>query len=497
VETDEKYVKSIKGVMLSVSTNDLQAFLKLVAAELEGQTLSVGQLRGLLVDAGVIYGAKQNVLEQLVASPVYGERILVAEGEPSLAGIDASIEYLFNTSATREPTVDAHGHIDYKDLNFIQSAKAGQVLARKTPALAGAPGKSVLGKEIAPKLGRDRALGRGANTELSADGLTLTAAMEGTIAFKSNVISIQSMQNIPGSIDASTGNVDCLGSLKINKDIAGEYRVTVGGDLEVGGNVEDAIIEVGGNVIIRGGFFGGGKGTIKAGGDVTIKYAEKQKIRAEGTVYIGGEVLSCDIYAGDAVIVQGKTGRIVGGNVAAKHLVRVSTLGSDAAVPTHVHVAYDMKTVERFRAVTKELERLANDEKRVKEAMVVMFRLELSGKLPADKKEILQRFKQFTKELPAQRDVLQMEQSDLKQQMQELSGARVVVEETIYAGTVIHFGPVYKEINEDISGAFVFEKTGDSIIRAQLSPERERAMAEQFKKSRQTQAGRVEAPVPV
>jgi hypothetical protein len=41
-------------------------------------------------------------------------------------------------------------------------------------------------------------------------------------------------------------------------------------------------------VLVRGGFFGSGKGIIVAGGDVTVKYAENQKIRAGGTIYVGG-----------------------------------------------------------------------------------------------------------------------------------------------------------------------------------------------------------------
>jgi uncharacterized protein len=493
---DEKFLKSTKGVALSTNGDGCEAYVKLVAAELEIESRTSEHIRGLLKDAGVCYGLLDDAIKELVANPVIGEPVLVAKGEPPQPGKDAQLEYLFDTVAKREPKVDAQGRIDYKDLNFIQSAKAGQVLVRKIPVEPGAPGKSVLGKDIAPRTGRDRQIARGANTHLAPDGLTVMASIDGTIMFKGGSVSVQPSQNIPGSIDSSTGNINCVGSVKVYNNICSEFKVVVNGDLEVGGNVEDAFVEVTGNVLIRGGFFGSGKGIIVAGGDVTVKYAENQKIRAGGTIYIGGEVMNCDLYAGDAVVVQGKVGRIAGGNVAAKHLVRAAGFGNEASVVTHVHVAYDMKLMERLREVTKELERLASDEKRVKDALVGLYRLEMNGKLPPDKKEVLVRFKDFMTQLPAQKDALKTEFEQLKQKLQELAGARVVAEEAVFSGTVVHFGPVYKEILEDYLNGVVYEKSGEAITRTTFDAERERRHEEQWQKSRKETAA-VKRPEPV
>jgi len=496
VITDEKYLKSIKGVMLSTNGDGTEAYFKLVAAELGNESLTSERLHGLLTDAGVCFGLNDGAIDQLAANPVIGEPVLVAKGESPQPGKDAQLEFLFDTVAKLEPKVDAQGRIDYKDLNFIQSAKAGQVLVRKTPTEPGTSGKSVLGKEIAPRSGRDRPIVRGANTHLAPDGLTLMASIDGTIMFKGGSVSVQPSQNIPGSVDSSTGNINCVGSVKVYKNICSEFKVVVNGDLEVGGNVEDALIEVSGNVLVRGGFFGSGKGVIVAGGDVTLKYAENQKIRAGGTIYVGGEVLNCDLYAGDAVVVQGKVGQIAGGNVAAKHLIRVASFGNEASVVTHVHVAYDMKLMGRLREVTKELERLGGDEKRVKDALVGLYRLEMNGKLPPEKKEVLLRFKDFMTQLPSQKDSLKAELEQLKQKLQELAGARVIAEEAVYAGTVVHFGPVYKEILEDIRNGVVFEKGGEAITRATFDAERERRLDEQWHKTKK-EAAAAKRPEPV
>ena len=494
---DEKFLKSTKGIMLSTNGDGTEAYFKLVAVEIGNEPLTFERLHGLLTDAGVCFGLNDEAINQLAANPVFGEYVHIASGESPNPGKDAQLEYLFDTVAKREPKVDAQGRIDYKDLNFIQSAKAGQVLVRKTPPEPGTPGKSVLGKDIAPRAGRDRPIARGANTHLAPDGLTLMASIDGTIMFKGGSVSVQPSQNIPGSVDSSTGNINCVGSVKVYQNICSEFKVVVNGDLEVGGNIEDALIEVTGNVLVRGGFFGSGKGVMVAGGDVTLKYAENQKIRAGGTIYVGGEVLNCDLYAGDAVVVQGRVGRIAGGNVAAKHLIRVASFGNEASVVTHVHVAYDMKLMERLREVTKEIERLGSDEKRVKDALVGLYRLEMNGKLPADKKEVLLRFKDFMTQLPPQKDALKTEFEQLKQKLQELSGARVIAEEAVFAGTVIHFGPVYKEIIEDFLNGAVFEKGGEAITRTTFDAERERRLEEQWQKTRKdATAARRPEPVP-
>jgi uncharacterized protein (DUF342 family) len=156
-----------------------------------------------------------------------------------------------------------------------------------------------------------------------------------------------------------------------------------------------------------------------------------------------------------------------------------------------------MKLMERLREVTKELERLASDEKRVKDALVGLYRLEMNGHLPADKKDVLVRFKDFMTQLPAQKDSLKTEFEQLKQKLQELAGARVVAEEAVHAGTVVHFGPVYKEILEDIRNGVVFEKGGETITRTTFDAERERRHEEQWQKSRKDSlAAKRAEPVP-
>jgi uncharacterized protein (DUF342 family) len=83
--TDEKYLKSIKGVMLSTNGDGTEAYFKLVAAELGNEPLTSERLHGLLADAGVCVGLNDGAINQLTANPVFGEPVLIATGGPPAA----------------------------------------------------------------------------------------------------------------------------------------------------------------------------------------------------------------------------------------------------------------------------------------------------------------------------------------------------------------------------------------------------------------------------
>ena len=163
-------------------------------------------------------------------------------------------------------------------------------------------------------------------------------------------------------------------------------------------------------------------------------------------------------------------------------------------MPTHVHVAYDMKTVDRLREVGHELERLQADEKRIKDAMVFLYKLEMNGKLPADKKEALDQFKAFIKDMPNLISELKQEQEQLRVKLQQLTEARIIVEGKAYAGSVLHFGSIYKQLLEDEKGPVVFEKAGDTIIKVALDSNYERMLEEEKKRRKRDQANTADAP---
>jgi uncharacterized protein (DUF342 family) len=283
---------------------------------------------------------------------------------------------------------------------------------------------------------------------VSDNGLELRSTAGGAILFQNGKVSVTDVLTIEGDVDFKVGNLHSRGSVRVMGDVKAGFELKIDGNLEVSGNVEDADIRVKGNILVKGGFFGGGKGILHADGDVTVKYAEGQNISSGNNIIIGGEIINCQVTAKEEIIIKGSRGKIVGGEVRAGKEIRTSTAGSEAGTPTFLYVAYDSGLMTDYNKTNSEIERLLEDGKRIAEALYALFRLQIDGKLPADKQEAFQKLQAFKKELPENLKTLKQRKAELEESIAELKDARIIVERKLHVGVKAHFGIVYREIVE-------------------------------------------------
>jgi uncharacterized protein (DUF342 family) len=467
--TASRQLKSRSGFCITVSTDELNAFLTLTSSEENAQGVSEAELVEELKQAGVVFGLLDEELRNLAENQVFDKKILVARGKPPHMGKDAQIEYTFGTNQKKTPTEGRDGRIDYKNLEYIQNASAGEILAKKTPLTEGSQGKSVFGTDIPSQPGRDKSIGKGANTSLSEDGLELRADIDGSIVFTNGITNVLAVQTISGSVDASTGNIECNGSLKITKNVKSGFRVKVKGDLEISGHVEDAEIECEGNIIVKGGFFGNSVGSVKAKGDVTIKWVNGQQVHSDGMLTIGGEAINCRLYGKEGIVILGSKGKISGGEAASRNMIRAPELGSEGGATTHLKVAFDAEILRQLKQVEAELERINEDHKRVKEGLTALYRLQMDGKLSPEKEAVLRKLEVFLKSAPEKKAELEVNRDALLGKLKEIADAEIIAERKAYPGTVVHFGVVYKEV-VDARGATRFHVDCDTIIASEYSP---------------------------
>lgn len=473
-------LKNEAGFNFQITADQTEVYLILDDADFnEGRATKDG-IMDALRKTGISYGILEEEIERIVAERICGKEILIARGEAARDGRDAVLEYLFNTETVGAPKEDEDGRIDYKELDFIQNASAGDILVRKHPATSGKPGKSVYGKDIAPRTGKDTKIPVGSNTELSDDGIDLKAKIDGSVVFAGRVVNIEPVQNIRGSIDSSTGNVRCSGTLKVAKDVNSGFRVEVKGDLEIAGQVQDAEIYCEGNVIVKGGFFGNGSGKIIAKGDVTVKWCESQVIQSEGTINIGGEALNCKLYGKKAIIVAGSKGKLAGGEAASQYLIKAPCLGSDGGAKTILKVAFDPHTMRELREVESELKRIEEDTQRVKEGLTALYKAQMSGKLNPQKEAVLKKLEVFLKESPGKTEELKKNKESLENRLREIQNATIIAEKAVCPGTKVYFGIVYKEILETL-GPTKFSVDYDTIVPS-MYDKRVEEMREQARK---------------
>ena len=436
-------------VNVTISKDSMTASIFMRKPKKEEDPISAEEILEALREAGVSYGIDEVVVRQAVTEEMFNQPVRVAVGRKPTRGAHATFEYHFDTSDTRRPKEGEDGHIDYRDISFIQNTEAGTILVTKTPPTAGEPGMSVLGKEIIGPPGRDIPFNSGANTEVAEDGLHLLAKASGAIQLTNGKVSVKDVITITGDVDHNVGNLDCKGSVHVAGHVKAGYSLKMDGDLQVDGNVEDATIEVQGSVYVKGGFFGEGNGLMKAGGDIVVKFAEGQKLIAGGDVTAGGELINCQVHARNKIRVKGKRGKIVGGDYRARKEIRACVIGSDAGTATTLTVAFDQQLMSKYSEVNKEIERLTEDRDRVKEGLYALYRLQMEGKLPKEKEAALAKLEKFQKELPGNLEALEKQKAALEAALSEFRDAKIIAEEVIHSGVRTYFGIVYRDMLEE------------------------------------------------
>jgi uncharacterized protein (DUF342 family) len=436
-------------VALTIAKDSMSATVILRAPQEGDPPITVQEVEEELAAKEVTYGVDHETIERMVANNEYNTPTKIAEGLPPERGENSKFEYHFDTDQDHRPKEDDDGHIDYRNINFIQNTDKGTVLATKVRATPGKPGTNVRGKEIKGPDGRDLPFNNGLNTEVSEDGMSLLAAASGAIQYKYGKVAVNDVLTIHGDVDHTVGNLNCKGTVRVTGDVKAGFEVKVDADVEVNGKVEDSTIIAGGNIYVKGGFFGKSDGIMKAEGNVTVKFAEGQRIESGNDVTIGGEAINCIIEAGQRVLVKGRRGKVVGGQVRAGTEIRAAQLGSETGTLTSLTVAYDAELIDRYNDIIFELKRIKEDNARVKEALYSLYRAQIDGALPPDKQAALEKLEKFRKDMPDTVNELMHQKKEIEDEIAKNKDAVIVAEDILYSGVKASFGIVYREILED------------------------------------------------
>ncbi|MFO8008276.1 MAG: FapA family protein, partial [Candidatus Brocadiia bacterium] len=284
----------------------------------DGRPLSEETVREQLQAAGVQVEPDPEALADLLQRAQKGEDvggIVLATGTPPRDGADGCFEsaLALDSSVGAEK---ADGSVDFYERNVAPSVGEGDAIGRITPPEEGTPGRDVRGNVLPAGDGAPAPVRPGANVIVSEDGLELHAEIGGVVVLDGETLSVTQTFQIPGDVDFSTGNVRMEGgSLEVGGTVRSGFTVTCKGDLEVGGAIEEATIEVGGDVSVGGGIVMGEEGRLRAGGDVSARFAENAHIEAGGDVVIDNDVSNCHVVAAGRLVATGGKGRIQGGDI--------------------------------------------------------------------------------------------------------------------------------------------------------------------------------------
>jgi uncharacterized protein len=384
----------------------------------------------------------------------------IAKGTIPIAGSDGFIEYFFDSEHVRQE-VAQNQKVDYHSITFVRNIKAGEKLVFIHAPGEGINGIKVTGDVVEPRKGKKAEIITAGNTLLSPDDSSIIIARcDGNIVLHPNKsIEVQPEITIRGNVDFSVGNIDFVGSLIVMGDVKSDFSIKTQKNIEIFGSVEDAQIHALGNIVIKKGFLGSGKGVVIAKGNVSLNTVLNQTVMSDTDVIITKEAVGGTIRAGGKILAQSAT--IVGGILDSDHEITVGYLGNPDGSPAHVRVGRKGKILERLGQIDREIKQTEKQLIEVKDAVYRMIRKKIDvGCLGEDCEQRLQKLQEVQKMIPDRLQQLQEEKNILSIELQNHFDGRVIVRGTVYENIHIEINGAKKLVETPLRGVIFIEKDG-------------------------------------
>ncbi|MDA8426311.1 MAG: FapA family protein, partial [Treponema sp.] len=185
---------------VDIADQEMKAYITLTPPGPGGCDLSKATLLSFLRNNRIVFGVDEDALQDVEDRPRYREAVLVAEGAKPQNGRDAYVQFNFETDkSTYRLKEAADGKVNFKELGLIQNVVAGQPLARKVPPEIGKTGRTVTGKVIPARNGKDMPVPLGRNVHVAEDGATIIADINGQVTYIAGRINVEEIFTVPGT----------------------------------------------------------------------------------------------------------------------------------------------------------------------------------------------------------------------------------------------------------------------------------------------------------
>lgn len=447
-------------MVVTIAPNKMEASVRFYPPSVQGFKLEKDDIYADLHTAGVKFGIDDDVVNSFLQKRIYCTDIIIAMGKPVRHGTDASIEYFFKTDLKARPTLNEDGSVDFFNLNTMNHVKKDDLLARLTREDPGEYGTNVCGEPVKPRDVKRLKLRYGRNIYVNEDHTEAYCEVNGHVTLVDDKIFVSDVYTAE-NVDNSTGDINYEGTVKISGNVCSNFTVRAKGNIEIMGVVEGAVLEAGGDITIARGVNGKGKAVLKAGGNIISKYIENADVTAKG--FVETEViLHATVMAGTEVNVGGKKGLISGATVCATNLISAKTLGSQMGADTVLELGVNPAIKVRYQELQ---EQIANNQKSIKQLQPVLLasnqKLASGVKMSKDQLKYIQEMAIAFKQLQQKINSDMKEYEEIDDLLCNETAAKVVVRDTVFAGTKIAFNDVSMTLKQDYKYCKFMKSGGD------------------------------------
>lgn len=430
--TGKTQKKKCRDFVLITNANKMEA---MIIVSNKGVKVNADNVMAALEERGIVEGIEKDVIDFIAQDGAPTETIIVARGREPETGKDGWYEFLFDTDIKSTPQLNDNGTVDFKNVKWFEIVKKDQPIAVYHEAEIGRPGVTVTGEPVPGLKGQEKPPIEGFGFKILPDKRTYIASTDGKVEIRNGRLEVTNILILDG-INSANGNVAFNGSVYVKGTIGEGVSINASKDILVDGFTEAAVLEAGGDIILREGNNAGlGKHSyIKAGNDVMGKFFENATVIA-GHDMKANYCLNSNVTAEGNVEIAGNIGTLAGGVITAGDTVKSHDIGNAAGISTSIVVGRQEKYCqkkamldEKFRELENELKLLRNAYKEIKSKYTAEERNNNPLYLKVENAI-------YTKETEL-KDMFRL-QEQLKEEEGRLKLARIIVKGTIYQGVKV------------------------------------------------------------
>ncbi len=325
--------------MVTISEDEMEAYL---TCHNRPADASVDVILKELTRRGVTRGIDEEAIAQTLRQVAENKMMKIASGRPAEDGKDGWYEYFFRTEVVRTPKHLEDGSVDYQNIEWFETVNENQKLVYYHKAGSGTFGYTVTGMLLKPHKGKELPMLRGSGYILEEDGQTYISAMNGRIELRDNQMIISRLFEFD-EITMATGNVNVDGNVHIKGHVGSKTIVRATGDIVIDGFVESAVIESGGNIVLRNGVNASNQGMIYAKEKIVGRFFETAIVRCDGDIHLDYSMDS-QLSAKGQIVFSGSKGLLIGGRVEAQKGLSAYNIGNSSGALTTIQFGTSRET---------------------------------------------------------------------------------------------------------------------------------------------------------
>lgn len=349
------------------------------------------------------------------------------------------------------------GSIDFKERSFIHNIDAGVQIAHFVPECPAIDGLSIYDEIIEANYDEDPCYKIGNNLAIDEDGINIKSAIKGILVNNNNTISVSNVIEIE-KVDLSTGNIEVDGSVIIKENVTPGFSIKTEGDIKVNGNIEDAKINCGGNLIVSGGIIGGPDSDMHISGKVYSSFIRNANLISNGDV-IANQIINSDISCNNRVIALEGKGVIIGGNIKALNGVWAKSIGAISESKTTIIVGRDAEAYALFKNIQTIIKSNKEEISKFKTLLGSEYFKDpraFIARIPENKRESIKTILKKVTNLVKETTELEEKTKEMSEEFEKLSKSSVTSMEGFFPGVTVYISNIRKYITKKISGTEYF-----------------------------------------